>query len=352
MPVETVGYAALKAKEALQPWSFHHKDVGPKDVHIRITYSGICHSDIHQAREEWGPAIFPMVPGHEIAGIVEAVGSEVTKVKKGDKVGVGCMVGSCRHCSSCDQHLEQFCDKGMIGTYNGRYPDGTPTYGGYARDIVVDEHFTLKWPENLDQCAGAPLLCAGVTTYSPIMHHGMGKPGNKVGVVGLGGLGHMAVKFLVAMGAEAIVISRSDNKKQEALETLKAKGFINSSDPAAMQAAAGSLDFIIDTVSGDHPIDPLVNLLKLDGTLVFVGASPDALKFAAFGLIMRRRKVAGSLIGGIKETQEMLDFCGKHNITCMVEKIKAEDINTAYERMGKSDVRYRFVIDAETFPKA
>jgi uncharacterized zinc-type alcohol dehydrogenase-like protein len=341
-------YAAQAATQPLAPWSFERREVRPQDVLIEIQYSGICHSDIHQARDEWGGSIFPMVPGHEIAGVVKEVGSRVKKFKAGDVVGVGCMVDSCRQCGSCKESLEQYCENGFVGTYNGREKsDNAPTYGGYSTHIVTDEAFVLKIPANLDLAGAAPLLCAGITTYSPMKFVGVSR-GHKVGVLGLGGLGHMAVKLAASFGAEVTVLSGSKSKAEDA-KKLGAAKFVLTSDPEQTAKLAGSLDFIVDTVAAKHNVSEAITWLKRQGTLIMVGASDKPLDLAVFPLILGRRQIMGSLIGGIRETQEMLDHCGKHNITSDIELIKASEINDAYERMIKGQVKYRFVIDAKTF---
>ncbi len=337
------GYAAPKAKIPLEPFKFERREVGPHDVQIEIAYCGVCHSDIHQVRDEWGGSIFPMVPGHEIVGKITKVGNQVTKFKVGETAGVGCFVDSCRHCPSCLAGLEQYCDVGMVGTYNGRDKQGQPTYGGYSNQIVVDENYTLHISDKLPLSGVAPLLCAGITTYSPLREWKVGK-GHKIGVVGLGGLGHMAVKLAASMGAEVTVLSTSASKKVDA-EKLGAHHFVVTSDPEQVQAVAGTLDFIINTISAQHEYNFFLQMLKLDGTMILVGVPPEAPQVAAFNLIMKRRRLAGSLIGGIKETQEMLDYCAEHGITSDVEVINIDYINEAYERMIKGDVRYRFVID-------
>jgi len=337
------GYAAPEAKIPLAPFKFERREVGPHDVQIEIAYCGVCHSDIHQVRDEWGGSIFPMVPGHEIVGKITKVGDQVTKFKVGETAGVGCFVDSCRHCPSCLAGLDQYCDVGMIATYNGRDKEGNPTYGGYSNQVVVDENYILHVSDKLPLAGVAPLLCAGITTYSPLMEWKVGK-GHKLGVVGLGGLGHMAVKLGASLGAEVTVLSTSASKKADA-EKLGAHHFVVTSDPEQVKAVQGTLDFIINTISAQHEYDFFMQLLKLDGTMILVGVPPEAPKVTAFNLIMKRRRLAGSLIGGIKETQEMLDYCAEHGITSDVEVINIDYINEAYERMIKGDVRYRFVID-------
>jgi len=337
------GYAALKAKLPLEPFKFERREVGQHDVQVEILYSGVCHSDIHQARDEWGGAIFPMVPGHEIVGKVVKVGDHVTKFKVGDIAGVGVFVDSCRHCPSCLAGEEQYCDESPIFTYSTYDKEGNVTYGGYSNQIVVDENYTLRVSEKLPLAGVAPLLCAGITTWSPIQHWKMGK-GHKIGVVGLGGLGHMAVKFAVSKGAEVTVLSTSPSKKADA-ERLGAHHFLVSKDPAQMAAAERSLDFIINTVSAQHQYNDYLPLLKIAGTMVLVGIPPEEPTLDAVKLISKRRSIAGSMIGGIRETQEMLDYCAEHNIVSDVEVIKMDYINEAFERVLKSDVRYRFVID-------
>jgi uncharacterized zinc-type alcohol dehydrogenase-like protein len=316
-------------------------------VLIDIAYCGVCHSDIHQARDEWGGSIFPMVPGHEIVGHVKQVGSAVSKFKVGDVVGVGCMVDSCRTCPACHDHLEQYCQNGFSGTYNGTEQDKkTPTYGGYADKIVVNEDFVLKVPANLDLAAVAPLLCAGITTWSPLRHWNVTR-GQKVGIVGLGGLGHMGVKFAVAFGAETYVITTSPSKRADA-QKLGAKDIVVSKDAADMAKHAGSFDVLLSTISAQYDVNAYLALLKRDGKMIVVGAPEKPTELAMFSMILGRKTLAGSLIGGIKETQEMLDFCGKHGITSDIELIPIQKINEAYDRMLKSDVRYRFVIDSKS----
>lgn len=341
------GYAAQTKETSLAPWDFERRELGPHDVQFDITHCGVCHSDLHQIRDEWGGGIFPMVPGHEIVGKVVAVGSHVTKFKTGDLAGTGCMVDSCRKCDSCQQGLEQYCTNGNTMTYNGLEQDGkTPTYGGYSNTIVVHEDFVLHLSDKLDLAATAPLLCAGITTYSPLKHWKIGK-GHKLAVVGLGGLGHMGVKFGVALGAEVTVLSTSARKEEDARK-LGAHHFIVTSDPAQMKAATASFDFILDTVSAEHDYNQYLALLKIDGVHICVGAPPTPSALLAFSLIPGRKSIAGSTIGGIQETQEMLDFCAEHGITSDIELIDIKDIEASYERMLKGDVRYRFVIDMAT----
>ncbi|GAA4359582.1 NAD(P)-dependent alcohol dehydrogenase [Hymenobacter saemangeumensis] len=339
-------YAAPAANVPLAPFSFERREPGPHDVHIEILFCGVCHSDIHQVRDEWGGSMFPMVPGHEIVGRVRQVGAEVTKFKEGDLAGVGCMVDSCRTCPSCQEGLEQYCEVGMVGTYNGRERDGSPTYGGYSNQIVVDEQYVLKVSEKLDLARVAPLLCAGITTYSPLRQWKVG-PGHRVAVMGLGGLGHMAVKLAAAMGAEVTVLSTSPNKKADA-EGLGAHKFVVTKNAEELKSVRNYFDFIINTVSAPLDLSQYVNLLRRDGTMILLGVPPEAPELHAFALIGKRRRIAGSLIGGIAETQEMLDFCAEHNIMSDIEMIDIADINEAYERMMKGDVKYRFVIDLAT----
>ncbi len=343
--IKALGYGNAAATAPLERMEIDRRDPGPKDVRIDILYCGICHSDLHTARNEWHGTTYPCIPGHEIVGRVAAVGSEVKGFKVGDMAGVGCLVDSCRSCSECKDDLEQFCAKGAIFTYNS--PDahlGGMTYGGYTNVIVVDEAFVLKVPAGLDPAGAAPLLCAGVTTYSPLRHWGAG-PGKKVGVVGLGGLGHMAVKLAHAMGAHVVLFTTSAGKTADA-KRLGADEVVLSKDPEAMKAHAGTFHFILDTVAASHDLDAYTTLLRRDGTLCLVGApeyphpSPTV-----FNLIFGRKSIAGSLIGGIKETQEMLDFCAAKGLTADIETIPVQKVNEAYERMLKSDVKYRFVID-------
>ncbi|MBB5771920.1 putative zinc-type alcohol dehydrogenase-like protein [Brevundimonas vesicularis] len=349
MPIATRAFAATAADKPLTPYSFERRDPGPDDVLIDIKYCGVCHSDLHAARGETGGTAFPLVPGHEIAGLVKAVGANVTRFKEGDRVGVGCMVDSCRECASCQEGVEQYCIPGFTGTYGGKDKKGGTseaiTQGGYSDHITVDQHFVLSIPDSLALDVAAPLLCAGITTYSPLKEWGVG-PGSKVAVIGLGGLGHMAVKLAAAMGAEVTVLSTSDRKKADA-ERMGAKHFLINSDKDAMKAAAEKFDLIINTVSATHEIASHVQLLARDGTMIMLGLTTEGLPVFALPLLWRRRRIAGSLIGGIKETQEMLDFCAEHGIACDIETIAPDQINDAYERMLKSDVRYRFVIDME-----
>lgn len=340
----TKAYAAQDAASPVAPFSFDRREVGAHDVQIEILYCGVCHSDLHQIRNEWGNAIYPMVPGHEIVGRVTKTGSHVTKFTAGDLAGIGCFVDSCRSCPSCLAGEEQYCDNGMTGTYNSYERDGkTPTYGGYSTQIVVDEKYTLHISDKLPLEAVAPLLCAGITTYSPLKHVGVGK-GHKVAVLGLGGLGHMAVKFAVSFGAEVTMLSHSKSKESDA-KRLGAHHFALTSDPAVLQGLQNTFDFILNTVSAPHDYNTYLNLLTTNGTMIVVGAPPAPAEIPAFTLIMKRRSIIGSLIGGIKETQEMLDYCAEHNIVSDVEVIAAQQVNEAYERMLKGDVRYRFVID-------
>ena len=340
--LRTKGYAAASVGAPLTPFSFERRDVRPNDVVIDIKFCGICHSDIHQARDEWGGSEFPMVPGHEIAGTVASVGSAVTKFKIGDRVGVGCFVDSCRSCENCKAGLEQYCT-GIVPTYNGREKDGTPTMGGYSERVVVDENYTLRIPGNLSLDAAAPLLCAGITLYSPLKHWHAG-PGKKVAIVGLGGLGHMGVKLAHALGAEVTVLSQSLSKEADG-KRLGADHYFATSSAETFEKLAGTFDLIINTVSAALDWNQYLSLLKVDGTMVVVGIPDQAIPIAAFGLVAGRRSLAGSAIGGIAETQEMLDFCGKHDITSDIEVVDVQEVNAAYERVLKSDVRYRFVID-------
>ena len=343
----TKAFSTTSATAPLGATSIERRTPTASDVQIQILYCGVCHSDLHYARNEWGFTQYPAVPGHEIVGRVTAIGSGVTKFKVGETVGVGCLVDSCRTCPSCREGLEQFCDNGMTMTYGSTDKIlNRPTLGGYAQSIVVTEGFVLRMPANLNPAAAAPLLCAGITTYSPLRHWKVG-PGQKVGIVGLGGLGHMGVKFARAFGAHVVLFTTTVSKAADA-KRLGAHEVVVSTDAAQMTAQAGSFDFILDAVSASHDINAYFELLKRDGNLVLVGAPEKPLAVGAFPLIFRRRSFSGSLIGGLPETQEMLDFCGKHDITCDIEMIRMDQINEAYERMLKSDVKYRFVIDMAT----
>ena len=340
-------YAAFNAESPLGPHSLVRRDPGPYDVGIEILFCGVCHSDIHQVRNEWGGSNYPMVPGHEIVGRVQSVGSAVSKFKVGDLAGVGCMVNACRACVPCVQGFEQYCDNHISFTYNSTEQDGTTrTHGGYSTFVTVAEAFTLKVDAALPLDGVAPLLCAGITMFSPLRKWNAGK-GTRLAVVGLGGLGHMGVKLGAAMGAEVTVVSSSDRKREDAAR-LGAHDYLLSNDKRAMAAQAGRFDLVIDTVSADHDLGQLAALLRTDGTLVLVGAPEKSLPLHAFSLIPKRRSIAGSMIGGIAETQEMLDFCATHKLVADVETIAADQINTAYDRMLRGDVRYRFVIDAST----
>jgi alcohol dehydrogenase (NADP+) len=347
MTIHVHGYATHSAASELVPYSFERRDPRACDVVIEILYCGICHSDIHMARSEWGATHYPFVPGHEIVGRVAAVGNDVTKFKAGDLVGVGCLVDSCRHCASCEEGLEQYCENGFTGTYGSVDKIGgaphSHTFGGYSEKITVDERFVLRIPANLDLAGAAPLLCAGITTYSPLKHWKVGA-GQKVGVIGLGGLGHMGVKFAHALGARVVMITTSPAKGEDARK-LGADDVLISKDPAAMAAARSSFDFLLNTIPVGHDTDPYMALLKRDGVMVIVGAVEPLKGVNGRPMIFGRRSIAGSLIGGLPETQEMLDFCGEHNITCDIEKIAIRDVNMAYDRTVKGDVKYRFVID-------
>lgn len=343
----TKSYAALTPTSKLAPWTLTRRKLNPDDILIDIHYCGVCHSDLHQARDEWSGGIFPMVPGHEIVGVVKQTGTNVRNHKPGDLVGVGCLVDSCQTCPSCKDSLEQYCERGFVGTYNSYEKDGkTPTYGGYSDKIVVHQRFVLKVSPKLDQKAVAPLLCAGITTYSPLKHWKVG-PGKNVAVVGLGGLGHMGVKFARAFGAHVTCITSSSNKVQDARE-LGAHEVIVSKNKDEMTKHRNTFDFILDTVSAEHDINAYLDLLRRDGTICLVGLPPVPASIPPFPLVMGRKKIAGSLIGGLKETQEMLDFCAQANIVSQVEVIPIQSINEAYERMLRNDVKYRFVIDMAT----
>ena len=344
--LQSKGYATQTPETDLAPWNFQRREVGPHDVQIEIQYCGVCHSDLHQIKNEWFPGIFPMVPGHEIVGKIINIGNHVKKFKAGDLAGVGCLVDSCRTCENCAEGLEQYCLNGSVATYNGMGKDGLPTYGGYSNQIVVHEDFALHISEKLSLAAIAPLLCAGITTYSPLRFWKVGK-GHKLAVLGLGGLGHMAVKFGVAFGAEVTVLSTSPSK-EEAAKALGAHKFVVTTDPDQVAAVKGSFHFILDTVSAKHDIALYLSLLKTNGIHICVGAPTEPYEVPVFSLLGGRRSVAGSGIGGIPETQEMLDYCAEHNITSDIEMIDIKDITAAYERMVKGDVRYRFVIDMAT----
>ncbi len=337
-------YAASEARAALAPFRIHRREPGPADVVIDIRYCGVCHSDIHQARGEWGGGIFPMVPGHEIVGHVAATGSAVTRFRAGDAVGVGCFVDSCRECAACREGEEQYCTQGMVATYNSHERDGrTPTWGGYSTRIVVDQAYVLRVPDAIPLDRAAPLLCAGITTYSPLRHFGV-EAGDRVAVVGLGGLGHMGVKIAKAMGAKVTVLSTSPSKRDDA-RRLGADDFAATSDKDTFKRLAGQFDFILDTVSAPHDYNACLNLLRHDGTMILVGMPDQPVPLAAAPLIMGRRRLVGSLIGGIRETQEMLDFCAEHGVASDIERIPITQINEAWERVIRGDVRYRFVID-------
>jgi alcohol dehydrogenase (NADP+) len=349
--MKTIGYAAHTKGAPLAPLHFERRALRPNDVAMEILYCGVCHSDLHMARDDWGWSTFPVVPGHEIVGRVTGVGGEVTRYKVGDAVAVGCMVDSCQHCDQCHKGEEQLCRNGMTLTYSGKDRiTGEITHGGYSRHLVVRQEFVLRMPAGLDLAKAAPLLCAGITTYSPLRKWNIG-PGSRVGVIGLGGLGHMAVKLAVGLGAHVTVLSRSRDKEKDAL-ALGANKLLASSDEAAMAGAASSFDLIIDTVPVKHDVNPYLPLLDIDGTLVIVGQIGPMNEFETTPLLLGRRRIAGSPIGGIAETQELLDFCARQKILPECEMIRMDEINAAYERMEKSDVRYRFVIDMASMPKA
>jgi uncharacterized zinc-type alcohol dehydrogenase-like protein len=344
--IQTKGYAAQSAETDLAPWNFERREVGPHDVLIEIKYCGVCHTDLHNIKNDWFPGIFPMVPGHEIVGIVTAAGSHVNNFKVGERVGVGVLVDSCRQCNECNHGLEQACTVSPVLTYNSMGHDGAPTYGGYSNNIVVDERYVLHVSEKLNFAAVAPLLCAGITTYSPLRNWNVGK-GHKLAVVGLGGLGHMAVKFGVAFGAEVTILSTSAAKQKDA-ESLGAHHFIVTKDEAQVATVKNSFDFIIDTVSANHDLNLYLGLLKTNGTLICVGAPAEPYQIHAFSLLAGNKTIAGSGAGGLPQTQEMLDYCAENNITSDIELIDMKNIHAAFERMVKSDVRYRFVIDMAT----
>ncbi|KAK9285013.1 hypothetical protein L1049_024195 [Liquidambar formosana] len=355
-PEKAFGWAATDPSGILSPFNFSRRATGDEDVRFKVLYCGICHSDLHSLKNDWGFSTYPLVPGHEIVGIVTEIGSKVKKFKVGDEVGVGCMVGACHSCSSCSNDHENYCRK-TIFTYGATYHDGTTTYGGYSDTMVADERYCVRFPNNLPLDAGAPLLCAGITVYSPLKYYGLTEPGMNIGVVGLGGLGHVAVKFAKAFGLKVTVISTSPSKKKEAVDHLGADSFLVSSDPDQMEAAMETMDGILDTVSAPHAILPLIGLLKCDGKLVMVGAPDKPPELPVLSLLSEsrfnkecghatgRKMVGGSLIGGMKETQEMIDFAAKHNITADIEVVPMDYVNTAMERLAKADIRYRFVID-------
>ena len=348
--MKTSAFAALRAGEKLVPYSIERREAGPRDVAIDVLFCGVCHSDIHQARDEWGGGLFPMIPGHEIVGRVAEVGAEVTKFRVGDMVGVGCMVDSCRACRPCEEHHEQFCEKGCAFTYNGTEMDRkTPTHGGYSSHVVVTESFVVKVPEKLDPAAAAPLLCAGITTYSPLRQWGVGK-GTKVGVVGLGGLGHMAVKLAASMGAEVTMLSTSRSKEADA-KRLNAADFALTSDPDTFTKLKGRFDLIVDTISAEHDLNAYMGMVRPFGTMVMLGVPPKPAPLHAFSLIGGNKRLAGSLIGGIRETQEMMDYCAEHGIVSDVEVVPVASVNEAYDRTVKGDVRYRFVLDMATLAR-
>ncbi|KAK4841011.1 hypothetical protein QYF36_023815 [Acer negundo] len=343
-PQKAFGWAARDNSGTLSPFNFSRRDNGEDDVTIKILYCGVCHSDLHSTKNDWGFTSYPVVPGHEIVGAVTAVGNNVNKFKVDDKVGVGVLVDSCKKCDCCHQGLENYCPQ-MIFTYNSFSSDGTKTYGGYSDIIVVDQNYVLRIPDNMPLDAGAPLLCAGITVYSPMVYYGMNQPGKHLGVAGLGGLGHVAVKIGKAFGLKVTVISTSPKKESEAIDRLGADSFLVSTDPAKFKAAIGTMDYIIDTIAAVHALAPLLSLLNVNGKLVTVGLPEKPLELPIFPLVIGRRLIGGSNVGGIKETQEMLDFCSKHNITADIELIQIDELNEAMERLAKSDVRYRFVID-------
>ncbi|XP_052189568.1 probable mannitol dehydrogenase [Diospyros lotus] len=343
-PLKALGWAATDTSGILSPFHFSRRENGDNDVTVKVLYCGVCHSDLHTAKNEWGFTIYPIVPGHEIVGMVTRTGKNVEKFKVGDRVGVGVIVGSCKTCEICQQDLENYCPK-VIFTYNSICSDGTKTQGGYSDVMVVDQHYVLRFPDKLPLDAGAPLLCAGITVYSPMKYYGMTEPGKHLGVVGLGGLGHVAVKFGKAFGLKVTVISTSHKKEAEAIENLGADSFLLSTDPSKMKAAMGTMDYIIDTVAAIHPLLPLLGLLKLNGKLVSVGLPDKPLELPVFPLCLGRKLIGGSNTGGMKEMQEMLEFCAEHKIKADIELIRMDEINTAMERLAKSDVKYRFVID-------
>lgn len=343
-PRKAIGWAARDSSGVLSPFAFSRRNNEDEDITVKIVYCGICHSDLHCIKSDWKNTNYPVVPGHEIVGIATEVGSKVTKCKVGDKIGIGCMVNSCQSCDSCNENLENYCPK-MVLTYNSRDVDGAMTYGGYSNFIVVNQRFAVKFPDNLPMDKGAPLLCAGITVYSPMKQHGLDAPGKHLGVVGLGGLGHVAVKFGKAFGMKVTVISTSTSKEKEAIERLGADAFLVSRDPKAMQAAMSTMDGIINTVSAVHDLAPLILLLKPHGKMTMLGIPDKPLELPVGTIIMTGKSIAGSCIGGMKETQEMIDFAGKHDITADIELVPMDYLNTAMERLAKNDVRYRFVLD-------
>lgn len=344
--IQSKGYAAQNPKSSLTPFTFERRDPGPKDVVVEIAYCGICHSDIHQVRDEWGGSMYPMVPGHEIVGKVTAVGAEVSKFKVGDLAGVGVTVETCMQCENCRAGAEPYCLKGMVGTYNAKTYEGEMTYGGYANNIVAPEHYVYRISPKLELAAVAPLLCAGITTWSPLRHWGVG-PGKKVGIVGLGGLGHMGLKFAHSLGAETALFTTSESKAADA-KRLGADEVVISKDAGAMKSHAGKFDFILDCVSAPHDLNEYMSLLRLDGTLCQVGLPDKPLPVSAFSLVTNRRSLSGSMIGGMNETQEMLDYCAEKGIVSDIEMTSIDKLDEAYERVLKGDVKYRFVIDLGT----
>jgi len=347
--MKSLGYAAHDKRSPLLPFRFERRDPGPNDVVVEIAYCGICHSDIHQVRDEWGNSIYPMVPGHEIVGHVSKVGSAVKKFREGDRAAVGVMVNSCRACENCKAGVEPYCTKGMVGTYNARDYDGTLLFGGYANNIVVDEHYAFTLSPKLDMAAAAPLLCAGITTYSPLRHWKVG-PATRVGIVGLGGLGHMGLKFAHSLGAHVIQFTTSASKTEDA-KKLGADEVVVTKDPPAISKHTGSLDFVLDCVSAPHDINAYLGLLRLDGTLCSVGLPEQPLAVSPFAVLTNRRSLSGSMIGGMAETQHMLDYCAEHGIVSDVELTSIDKLPEAYDRVIKGDVEYRFVIDMATLPK-
>jgi len=346
--IQSKGYAAQSKTSALEPFSFERRDPGPADVVVEIAYSGICHSDIHQVKDEWGGSIYPMVPGHEIVGYVTAVGADVKRFKVGDLAGVGVMVDSCRVCNNCKAQEEAYCEKGFVGTYNAKDYNGEVTYGGYANNVVVDERYVHTISKKLEPklAAVAPLLSAGITTYSPLKHWNVG-PGMKVGVVGLGGLGHMGLQFAHSFGAKVVLFTTSAGKEADA-KRLGADEVVISKDADAMAKQAGTFDFILDCVSASHDMNQYLGLLRLDGTLCLVGLPEEPMSISSFSTVTNRRRLAGSMIGGMKETQEMLDYCAEHDIVSEIELVGVDKLAEAYERVVKADVKYRFVIDMKT----